>query len=507
MLDPASLQILISRLEAIAEEMGAVLRRSAYSPNINERADASSAVFDPRGELLAQAEHIPVHLGAMPFAVRAVIDAGLDLRDGDHVLHNDPFVGGTHLNDVTLVSPCFASGDLVGWVANRAHHADVGGAAPGSLPADAVDIFQEGLRLPPVVLTADVQRVFVANSRTPLERGGDLAAQIGANEIGIRGLRARAADPLHEIVAYGERRMREALRRLPDGVWTADDAIDSFGAAPAQRQPRLVTVRVAVQGEEITFDFTGSAAQTLGNMNASLAVTVSAVAYALRVAVDPTLPANGGALRPVTVIAPAGSMLNASAPAAVGAGNVEVSQRVADICLAALGQIPGCLKLAGSQGTMNNVLIGGDGWVYYETIGGGEGAGSDRAGDHALHTHMTNTLNTPIEVLERSFPLRVRTMRVHASSGGAGAHRGGDGIERAIEFLAPARVSLISERRTSAPAGAAGGQAGARGVNSLERGLHRQPLADKALFDVEACDVLRIATPGGGGYGTSADSV
>ncbi|HEY6531761.1 MAG TPA: hydantoinase B/oxoprolinase family protein, partial [Acidimicrobiales bacterium] len=367
-LDPAALQVLIARLTGIATEMGAVLARSAFSPNIKERHDHSAALFTPAGELLVQAEHIPVHLGSMPASVAAVIERfGSDtdgwqrLRgvgaDGQVVL-NDPFVGGTHLNDITVVAPCVVDDRLVGWVANRAHHADVGGAAPGSMPADAVEVFAEGLRIPPVVLTDEVRALLCANSRTPDERLGDLDAQIGANRRGVERLAELAAAPLEEVLAHGERRMRAALSALPDGSWGFEDVVDSFGPRPEQQVETRVTVEVRVEGDELTFDLTGSDPQRVGNVNAVRPVTVSAAIYALRCALPADLPANGGALRAVTVLTEPGTIVDARAPAAVGAGNVEVSQRVADVCLGALAQVvPGQLGAA-SQGTMNNLLVG-----------------------------------------------------------------------------------------------------------------------------------------------------
>ncbi|HKY67518.1 MAG TPA: hydantoinase B/oxoprolinase family protein, partial [Acidimicrobiales bacterium] len=467
-LDPAALQVLISRLTGIAEEMGAVLRRAAYSPNIKERADCSAALFTADGEMLVQAEHIPVHLGSMPASVRAAIDAfGGRLAPGDQVVLNDPFAGGTHLNDVTLVAPCFVDGRLVGWAANRAHHADVGGAAPGSIPADATEIQQEGLRIPPTLLDDGLRRLLLANSRTPDERVGDLAAQEGANVVGVERLGEMAGAPFAEVVDYGERRMRAALAALPDSTWRADDVLDSTGAAPDQRRPARVVVAVRVEGDEVTVDFTGTDPQARGNVNAVEAVTVSAVAYALRSAVDPTIPANGGAMRPVRVVAPPGSIVAARPPAAVGAGNVEVSQRIADVCLAALGgPCPERVPAAG-QGTMNNLLVGGRGWVYYETVAGGQGGRPGAPGMSGVHTGMTNTRNTPIEALERAFPLRVRRYRLRSGSGGAGEQPGGEGIERDLEVLEDVTVSLITERRVSAPPGLAGGAPGAPGENWL----------------------------------------
>ena len=530
-LGPAELQVLISRLTGVAEEMGAVLRRAAFSPNIKERADCSAALFTPSGELLVQAEHIPVHLGSMPASVAAAIEAfGDRLGPGDQVVLNDPFAGGTHLNDITLVAPCVVDGELVGWAANRAHHADVGGSAPGSIPADATEIYQEGLRIPPTRLDESVRRLLLANSRTPTERVGDLDAQVGANVVGVERLAAMAGGhaALGEVVDYGERRMRAALAELPDGAWRAEDVLDSTGADREQQRPARVAVSVTVTGDEVAFDFTGSAPQARGNVNAVEAVTVSAVSYALRAAVDPSIPANGGALRPVRVVAPAGTIVAARPPAAVGAGNVEVSQRVADVCLRALAEPCRDRVPAAGQGTMNNLLIGGDGWVYYETVAGGQGgrphapgmsgvhtgmtntvtdvlqSNPGLPGQSGIHTGMTNTKNTPIEALERTFPLRVLRYRLRRGSGGAGRAPGGEGIERDLQVLEDCTVSLITERRVSRPWGLWGGEPGAPGENWLlsqgdERGAERLP--DKCTIRLQAGDVLRMLTPGGGGWG------
>ena len=509
-LDPASLAVLLARLSGVAEEMLAALRRSASSPNIKERADCSSALFAADGELLAQSESIPVHLGSMPASVRSVVGVLGPLPPGEQAVVNDPYAGGTHLNDVTVVAPVHVDGSLVGWVANRAHHADVGGAAPGSIPADATDIAQEGLRLPPVRLTDEVRTLFLAASRTPVERVGDLDAQIGANRIGAARLGDVVAEgrPLDEVLAYGERRMRAALGALPDGTWTAEDVLDSVGAGLGVGR---LSVRVTVAGSEIEFDFAGTDQQSPGNVNAVRAVTESAVAFALRSATDPTIPANGGALRPVRVAAPEGSLVTASWPAAVGAGNVEVSQRVADVCLRALAQIVPDRVGAASQGTMNNVLVGGSGWVYYETIGGGQGGrpgGVD--GMSGVHTAMTNTRNTPVEAFERAYPMRVLRYRLRRGSGGTGAAAGGDGIERDLLVLEPCTVSLITERRVSPPWGLAGGGPGSVGENwMLPDGdeARAERLADKCTVRLRAGDVLRVLTPGGGGWGEPPPAV
>ncbi|QGG95888.1 hydantoinase B/oxoprolinase family protein [Actinomarinicola tropica] len=504
-LDPAALQVLVSGLTGVAEEMGAVLRRAAFSPNIKERADCSAALFGPAGELLVQAEHIPVHLGSMPASVRAAIDAfGGDWSPGEQIVLNDPFAGGTHLNDITLVAPCIVDGRLVGFVANRAHHADVGGAAPGSIPADATEIHQEGLRIPPTRLDDGLRRLLAANSRTPVERDGDLDAQIGANVTGVERLAAFADAPLDEVIAYGERRMRAALAELPDGTWTFEDVVDSTGAAPDQQRPSRIVVTLTVDGDAIRFDFSGSSPQSRGNVNAVEAVTVSSVAFALRAALDPTIPANGGSFRPVEVVAPPGTIVAALPPAAVGAGNVEVSQRVADVCLGALAQVVPSRVGAASQGTMNNLLVGGDGWVYYETVAGGQGGSPHGPGMSGVHTAMTNTKNTPIEALERAFPLRVLRQRLRRGSGGAGSAPGGEGIERDLQVLTDVTVSLITERRVSRPWGLAGGAPGAVGENWLVPGgdeARAERLPDKCTVRLRAGDVLRMLTPGGGGWG------
>ena len=501
-MDAAELQVLISRLTGVAAEMGEVLRRSSFSPNIKERADCSAALFTPSGELLVQAEHIPVHLGSMPASVTAAIRAGFDLAPGEQVVLNDPFAGGTHLNDITLVAPCFDHGRLIGWVANRAHHADLGGMVPGSIPPAATEIYQEGLRIPPVRLTPEVTALLEANSRTPAERRGDLEAQAGANRVGVERLRSIGGGA-GEVLEYGERRMRAALAAMPSGSWEVSDVLDSTGPPPSG--PATIRLRMNLDGSGAMFDFGGTDEQRPGNVNAVSAVTVSAVAWALRSVADPTIPANGGALRPLTVIAPEGSVVGASLPAAVGGGNVEVSQRVADVCLLALAQALPDRVPAASQGTMNNLILGGQsGWVYYETIGGGQGARPGRDGMSGVHTGMTNTRDTPTEALERAYPMTVLRYRLRDGSGGAGRWAGGDGIDRVIQVLEPATLSLITERRVSRPWGLQGGDPGAVGENWLWPGgdeSKRTPLPDKITVELTAGDAVQVLTPGGGGWG------
>ncbi len=510
--DPITLEVARNRFAAIADEMGVVLRRTAYSPNIKERADCSAAIFVASGEMLAQAEHIPVHLGSMPASVAAVIGRfGAEVVPGVQYAVNDPYAGGTHLNDLTLVMPVFHDDDLVGWAANRAHHADVGGEAPGSMPAHATTVDQEGHVVAPAVAAVGGEWddgflvPFLAATRTPAERKGDLSAQLGANATGAaRLLELIGAGSLahHRIVAsalldYGEQRMEAALSALPDGEFRFADVMEWGDADVA------IEVAVTIDGGRLTADFTGTAPQLAGNINAVEAVTRSCLYYAVRVATDPTIPANGGCYRPLELRAPRGSLVNAEPPVAVAAGNVETSQRIADVLLGALAQAAPSRVPAASQGTMNNVLVGSDEFAYYETVGGGQGGRPGRAGQSGIHTGMTNTRNTPVEALETHYPFRVLRYALRAGSGGAGRHPGGEGIEREIEFLAPATVSLMGERRRVPPWGLAGGAPGACGEDWLIRaGSAPARLPGKVTFDVAAGDRLLVRTPGGGGWGT-----
>lgn len=508
--DPITLEVARHRFSAIADEMGSVLRRTALSPNIKERADCSAAVFDPRGEMLAQAEHIPVHLGSMPASVLACLET-FDPEPGVHYAVNDPFQGGTHLNDLTIVAPVFHGADLVAWVANRAHHADVGGEAPGSMPAHATTVDQEGHRVPPTVavrdggMLPDFVEPFVDASRTPWERRGDLAAQMGANAVAVRRLAElvsregidRYTEIAGALLDYGERRTLAALDLVPNGSYSFEDFMELGDHDVAIR------VRVTVDGSALHADFTGSDPQVEANFNAVEAVTRSCLYYAVRVATDPTIPANGGCYRPISLEAPAGSIVNALPPAAVAAGNVETSQRIADVLLGALAQAAPDRVPAASQGTMNNVLIGNDRFAYYETVAGGQGARPYRHGQSGIQTGMTNTQNTPIESLHNHYPFRVIAYTLRRGSGGDGRFVGGEGIRREIVFEEGATLSLMGERRRNPPWGLAGGRPGAVGEDWLvHRGGERERLAGKVTVDVQTGDRLIVLTPGGGGWGT-----
>ena len=496
-LDPVTLQVMIGGLRAVCEEMGATLIRSAYSANIKERRDCSTALFDARGELAMQAEHIPVHLGSMPDAVAAVL--GAEQRPGVAWILNDPYRGGTHLPDVTLISPVFVEGELLGFAACRAHHADVGGPTAGGMPAGSRSLEEEGVVIPPTRIEDGVLERLAAQMRSPAQRLADFRAQGAANRIGELRLAELAArhglDRLRagmdEILAYAERRTRAALEALPDGTYRSEDVLeDDAGGGP---RDAVLRVAATIRGDRLTLDFEGTDPQVDGNLNCPLSVTKSAAFFAVRVLTDPDAPPSAGAYRPIEVIAPEGCLLNARFPAAVAAGNVETSSRVADLVIAALGgarPIP-----AQGQGTMNNLTLSNEDFTYYETIGGGQGACPDADGPSAIHVAMSNTLNTPIEALETEFPLRVRELALRRDSGGKGGWRGGDGIVRELEALAPMRYTLIAERRRHAPRGREGGSDGTLG-RSL---LNGRPLPSKAEGDLRPGDRLRLETPGGGG--------
>jgi N-methylhydantoinase B len=502
-LDPVTLSVLSSALAGVAEEMGAVLVRGSYSSNIKERRDCSAALFDASGRMVAQAEHIPVHLGAMPESVAAVIER--DPGPGDVFALNDPYRGGTHLPDVTLVSPLAREREILGYAVTRAHHSDVGGMSPGSMPAGSRSVFQEGLVIPPLRLVRegedqhDVLDLILANVRTPEVRRGDLRAQIAANRLAqarLDELLERRGEEtvlaaFEEVVAYAERRSREAIADLPDGRYEAEGEIEGDGVVDEDIPLRAA---VEIEGEEMTIDFEGSAGQVRGNVNCPLAVTRSACFFALRVVLPKDIPANAGAYAPLEIRAPEGSVVNARPPAAVVAGNVETSQRVADTVLLALGravEVP-----AQGQGTMNNLIIGGEGWTYYETIGGGQGASAGGPGPSGVHVGMSNTLNTPVEALELEYPLRVERYELVYDSGGEGEHRGGDGVVRTVRVLEPASLSLLTDRRRHRPAGANGAGAGQSGRNLLGE----EELPPKTSRELEEGDVVSVRTPGGGGW-------
>jgi N-methylhydantoinase B len=491
-LDAIELRLIAGALHAACEEMGAVLVAAAHSANIKERRDASTALFNARGEMVMQAEHIPVHLGAMPAAVAAV-------RDRDHApgvswILNDPFAGGTHLPDITVITPVFIDGKgPIGFAASRAHHADVGAAMPGSMPADSRTLADEGVVITPQPLSNDLIDALAARMRQPRQRRADLRAQVAANRsgalrmaelarrLGANGL-AAATD---SVLDYAERRTRACLAALPDGERSGSDVLE----APDGTDLAL-RLRATVRGEQLILDFTGTAPQHAGNLNCPLAVTRSACMFAVKVLTDPDIPASAGAYRPLEVRAAEGALLNARPGAAVAAGNVETSSRVADLVLSCFGRAQG-------QGTMNNLTLGDGEFSYYETVGGGQGACAHADGPSAVHVAMSNTLNTPIEALEREFPMRVTEYALRRGSGGAGAHGGGDGVVRELEALRELRFSLIAERRRHPPRGAAGGLPGEPGLDLLDG----EPLPGKVTGTLAAGQRLRIHTPGGGGYG------
>lgn len=516
-MDPIKLEIFKNLFSSVAEEMGVVLQRTGFSPNIKERLDFSCAVFDGGGEMIAQAAHIPVHLGSMPLSVKSAIQTGR-MEPGDVLLLNDPFRGGTHLPDVTMVAPVHLNGDKPHFfVANRAHHADVGGLMPGSMPLSS-SIFQEGLIIPPVKLVSrgqmqkDVLSMVLANVRTPVEREGDLSAQLAACETGARRLSELNAryglDELNSAVNalfdYAEALMRQCIKKIPDGDYSFEDYLDDDGLG-SQKIPIRATV--TIHQDSATVDFSGSAPQVAGCVNAVLAITCSCVYYVFRCLADETIPTNAGCFRPIRIIAPERSIVNAAPPAAVVGGNVETSQRIVDVLLGALSaalpeQIP-----AASCGSMNNISIGGfdcfrnQPFTYYETLAGGMGARPAKNGLDGVHTHMTNTMNTPIEVIENSYPLKINTYAIRRHSGGGGIHRGGDGLIREYELLCEADVSILSERRLLAPYGLAGGEAASKGENALYKEASWRVLPPKVNVQCGAGDRIQVKTPGGGGYG------
>lgn len=516
--DPVELEIFKSLFISIAEEMGVTLCRSSFSPNIKERKDFSCAVFDERGRTVAQGDHLPVHLGAMPLSVLSAIE-NVDLGPGDTVMLNDPFRGGTHLPDITLVSPVYAGKRTrpAFFAANRAHHADVGGTSPGSM-ALATEIFQEGVIIPPVKLVRrgridrDILGLVLANVRTPEEREGDLTAQLASNRIGERrllevtrkyGLEKIKAYMRH-LQDYSEAIMRQAVRSIPDGEYRYADCLDDDGIS---RKPVKIQVALRIKGSSAEVDFTGSDPQTRGSVNANYAITLSATMYVFRCIISGDVPYNSGLLRPIRLIVPEETVVNARRPAAVAGGNVETSQRITDVLLGALARAVPEKIPAASSGTMNNVTFGGNHpvtgrpFAYYETIGGGMGASPERDGISGVHTHMTNTRNTPVEAIEHVLPVRIKRYSLRRGSGGKGKFRGGDGIVREFEFLAPAQVNILSERRGFSPYGLAGGSPGKKGKNILVQGGKMTRIGGKASFRTNKGDRLVVETPGGGGYG------
>ncbi len=517
-ISPILLQVFKNRFAAIAEEMGVTLGRTAFSPNIKERRDYSCALFDRHGDMIAQAAHIPVHLGSMPLSVKSAIDS-IAMRPGDMVMLNNPFAGGTHLPDITLVAPVFISDEPAFYVANRAHHADVGGMTSGSMPL-STSLFQEGLIIPPVRLVdqGEIDRklleLLLCNVRTPTEREGDFAAQIMANRIGERRLRElvekydlptveRYAASLND---YAERFMRRTIAGIPDGRYHYRDCLDDDGIGSG---PVWIDCVVTIADEKATIDFSASDAQVTGSVNAVYAITLSAVLYVFRCLVEADVPANAGCLRPLTVTTRPGTVVDARFPAAVAGGNVETSQRIVDVVLGALAEALPDRIPAASQGTMNNVTIGGidprrgTPFAYYETLGGGHGGGPGGKGESAMHSHMTNTLNTPVEALEYAYPFRVTEYAIRRGSGGSGRFSGGDGLIREIELLADAEVTILSERRQQPPFGLQGGEPGQPGSNLLRDGDNFERLPGKFSRRVRAGCRLRVETPGGGGWGDS----
>jgi len=521
--DPVSFEILKNSLISIAEEAGEVLRRSSFSPNIKERRDFSCALFDSSGQLVAQGEHIPVHLGAIPYSVKTVLEEFEDsLSEGDDVVLNDPYRGGTHLPDITMVSPIFFKDRLVGFAGNRAHHSDVGGAAPGSMSTLSRDINQEGIRIPPIKLWSESEPnqemldFVLSNVRTPDERLGDLRAQRAANLVGIRRLRdlikksglPKIETGMRQLINYSEELMIKKIRELPRKTCSAIDYLDDDGLGTTDIP---IKVKVKIRPQSIGFDFSGTSKQIQGPLNAVFSVTLSAVYYVVRCVTDHTIPANAGCFKPISVNAPSRTIVNAEPPAPVAGGNVETSTRIVDVSLKALSKIIPERVCAACQGTMNNVTIGGVDprtgtyFTYYETIAGGFGARHDRDGIDGIHSHMTNTLNTPIEALESAYPLRIRRYELVEGSGGRGRFRGGMGLRRETEILAKrSTVSLMGERQRHSPWGLHGGKPGSPGMYSMGRGKKTAKLSSKTTITAESGDVLSVITPGGGGYGRLA---
>ncbi len=521
--DAVELEVFRHLFTALAEEMGAALKRASFSPNIKERRDYSCALFNPSGAAVSLGDHMPVHLGAMPMSVEAALAELGALEPGDVVCLNDPFRGGTHLPDITLISAVHDADDgLLGYVASRAHHSDVGGSTPGSMPL-AREIFEEGLRIPPVLLYEKgarndaLWRTILANVRTPVERAGDLDAQLAALHTGSTRLleiverrgAAKTLAAMDALIEYADRLVAAGLGCIDDGTFVGEDVIedDGFGSGPLP-----IRATLELSGSRLIIDFEGTSPQVPGGVNAVAAITSSATRYVVRCIVEALLgeplPAGGGSMSAVELRLPPSSLVNASLPASVAAGNVETSQRITDTLFRAFGQALPDLVPALSQGTMNNTTVGGidprtgEPFAYYETVGGGMGAGPSADGLSGVHVHMSNSLNTPVEALEHAYPFRITRYEIRRGSGGAGLHRGGDGLRRDLQVLGPARVALLCERRERGPSGARGGEEGATGENVIIRDGQEERLNGKATFWVEAGDVVSIRSPGGGGWGT-----
>ena len=514
--DPIKLEIFKHLFASIAEEMGVVLRKSSYSANIKERRDFSCALFDAKGNMIAQAAHIPVHLGAMPLSVKQAIQE-IDFSSGDVVILNDPYRGGTHLPDITIISPIFINNEVYGFAANRAHHADVGGSTPGSMSISK-EIYQEGLIIPPLKISSGgeinqaVWELILSNVRTPIEREGDLKAQLASNNRGKTRLKDlvkrygfnEVAQYSQELLRYSERMTRQLIKDIPDGIYDFCDYLDDDGF---NDEAIKINVEITIKEDRAIVDFSGSADQQQGSVNAVYAITLSAVYYVFRCLLDIDVPNNSGSLEAIEVIAPEGTVVNAKHPAPVAGGNVETSQRIVDVLLGALAKaLPDKIPSA-SQGTMNNTLIGGwdslrdKSYTYYETIGGGMGARPNKPGVSAIHSHMTNTLNTPTEALEFTFPFQVLRYEIRRGTGGKGKFSGGDGIRRDIQLRESAQASILSDRRKSKPYGLNGGKSGCSGKNILIRDDKEHELPSKCSIDLKSGDILSIRTPGGGGYG------
>jgi len=515
--NPILLEVFKNRFESISEEMGVTLTRTGFSPNIKERRDLSCGIFDSNGHMISQATHIPVHLGSMPMSVKSAIESG-PWEEGDMVMLNDPFKGGTHLPDITLVAPVFTGNKNPSFfVANRAHHADVGGMTSGSMPL-STSIFQEGIIIPPLkivekgVIDRKIMAFFMNNVRTPVEREGDFTAQMMANITGVRRMQDlvdrngfdNVALYAEALMAYSEKATRAAIKKIPDGEYSFEDFMDDDGF---ERKNVRIHVTTTIKGDETILDFTKSDTQTPGGINAVKSITLSVVLYVFRSLLEKDIPTNAGCIKPIKILTRKGSVVDAEFPAAVAGGNVEMSQRIADVVLGSLSKAKLDIIPAASQGTMNNVTIGGidhrynKPFAYYETIGGGMGATGNSDGESAVHSHMTNTLNTPIEALEYEYPFMVKEYSIRKNTGGKGVQKGGDGIVREIQLLSDAEVTVLSERRITAPYGLSGGEPGIKGKNIIYRNGIKEEKPGKFTVSLRKGDALRIETPGGGGYG------